>query len=77
MGGECLSQADCRCQEVGEAEIASLAEKVEAVKEKEKQLAGEVQEKEADIKALQTEKELQSGGEVKELADETDALSKR
>ena len=69
----CLS----RIQEVGESEIHSLMEKVEGMKADAEELERDIQDKEADVKALQTEKELQSGGEVKELSEKADGLSKR
>ena len=37
----------------------------------------QVREREDEIQGLQTEKELQSNGEVKELIQEVDELSKR
>ena len=53
-----------------QGQISGLAEEVEvALQEK----AG----KESDIKALQTEKELQAGGEVKELQQIADKLAKK
>ena len=66
-----------RIQEVGESEIHSLMEKVEGMKADAEELERDIQDKEADVKALQTEKELQSGGEVKELSEKGDGLSKR
>ena len=40
-------------------------------------LEADVREREDEIQGLQTEKELQSGGEVKELIQEVDEISKR
>ena len=57
-----------RNQQQGETEIHSLMEKVEQGKAKAQDLQQEIQSLEADVKGLQTEKELQSGGEVRELA---------
>lgn len=62
---------------MGESEIHSLMEKVEQSRARAEELAGEIQGLEADVRGLQTEKELQSGGEVKELSEEVDKLSKR
>lgn len=66
-----------RCQEVGDAEIQSFKDKIQALKVRAEELSTEVKDKESDIKSLQTEKELQSGGEVKELSQKADELSKR
>ena len=62
---------------MGEAEIEDLRNSIEASKVMAEELAQEIQEANADLKGLQTEKDLQSGGEVKELAQQTDELSKR
>ena len=68
---------ECRSQEVGEAEIQELRSSIEAGKARAEELVQEIQEADADLKGLQTEKDLQSGGEVKELAQQADELSKR
>ena len=62
---------------MGESEIHNLMEKVEQGKAKVEELEQEIQSLESDIKGLQTEKELQSGGEIKELAQKADESSKR
>ena len=66
-----------RSQEAGEAEIVSLTRSAEEGKARAEELNQEIQEADADIRGLQTEKDLQSGGQVKELAESADALSKR
>lgn len=67
----------CRSQQAGQLEMQGLAQAIEDRKAKAEELAAQIQDAEADIKSLQTEKDLQSGGEVKELAEQADALSKR
>lgn len=66
-----------RSQEAGEAEIQDLKRSVQDGEAFAEDLNQEIQAVNADVKGLQTEKDLQSGGEVKELSDEADALSKR
>lgn len=72
-----LNSFCCRSQEAGNSEIQGLRDKIESVRLRASELAAELQDKDSDIKSLQTEKELQSGGEVKELSQKTDELSKR
>lgn len=67
----------CRNQLNGESEIHSLMEKVEQGKARAQDLEQEIKGLEGDVKGLQTEKELQSGGEVRELAQKADGCSKR
>lgn len=57
--------------------MQDLRSSIEAGKVKAEELAQEIQEAEGDLKGLQMEKDLQSGGEVKELAQQVDELSKR
>ncbi|KAL0051178.1 hypothetical protein WJX82_003135 [Trebouxia sp. C0006] len=66
-----------RLRDDGQGEIESVKAKLEEGGEAHASLEEEMKSRDADIRTLQTEKELQSGGEVKELADTADKLSKR
>ena len=66
-----------RSQEAGEAEIEGIKRSVEEGGILAEELTSEIQGVEADIRGLQTEKDLQSGGEVKELSEKADAFSKK
>jgi hypothetical protein len=65
----------CRAIEVGEAELAAAAQEVRQLEQQHAELAAEAADKQSDITALQTEKEIQAGGEVKELQQVADQLS--
>lgn len=54
-----------------------MRDAITAVEALEEELAADLADKQQDIEALETEKELQAGGEVKELGAAVDALSKR
>ena len=57
--------------------IVAPPRQVAELDERHATLEGDIAEREADERALQTEKELQSGGEIKELAAVVDKLSKQ
>ncbi|WIA16380.1 hypothetical protein OEZ85_013075 [Tetradesmus obliquus] len=61
--------------ESGEAELAAMAADVAQLQQQAAELEGEASDKASDIQGLQTEKELQTGGEVKELQQEADQLA--
>ncbi|KAF6256242.1 structural maintenance of chromosomes protein 2 [Scenedesmus sp. NREL 46B-D3] len=61
--------------ESGEADLAAMAADVEQLEQQAAELDGEAADKASDIQGLQTEKELQTGGEVKELQQEADQLA--
>lgn len=63
--------------ESGEEELAALAADVAAVDDQAAALEAEAAERESEIASLQTEKELQAGGEVKELQQRADELEMR
>jgi hypothetical protein len=65
----------CRVIESGEAELVAMAADVEQLEQQAAELEGEAADKASDIQGLQTEKELQTGGEVKELQQEADQLA--
>lgn len=67
----------CSLQEDGASEIAMGEELMQKLDSEIKILDISLSEKEDEIKGLQTEKELQSNGEVKELVQKVDELSKR
>jgi hypothetical protein len=67
----------CSLQEDGASEIAAGEELMQKLDSEIKILDISLNEKEDEIKGLQTEKELQSNGEVKELVQKVDELSKR
>lgn len=67
----------CSLQEDGATEISTAEELVQNLDSEIKVLEIRLNEKEDEIKGLQTEKELQSNGEVKELVQKVDELSKR
>ncbi|WIA36580.1 hypothetical protein OEZ86_007870 [Tetradesmus obliquus] len=61
--------------ESGEAELAAMAADVAQLQQQAAELEGEASDKASDIQGLQTEKELQTGGEVKELQQGADQLA--
>ncbi|PRW61562.1 structural maintenance of chromosomes 2-1 isoform A [Chlorella sorokiniana] len=65
-----------KLQDNGEAEVRGVQDEMHNLDAQAAHLDLEIREKEDDIKGLQTEKELQSGGEVKELQAKVDELSK-
>ncbi|DBA81803.1 hypothetical protein WJX77_004664 [Trebouxia sp. C0004] len=66
-----------RLRDDGQGEIESVKAKLEEGSEAHASLDEEMKSRDGDIRTLQMEKELQSQGEVKELADTADKLSKR
>ncbi|KAK9829006.1 hypothetical protein WJX72_003368 [[Myrmecia] bisecta] len=66
-----------RSQSSGSADMSSIGARIEDLTGQHAELAQEIQDKEGEIQSLQTEKELQAGGEVKELAETADSLSKK
>ena len=67
----------CRLQRSGEADIAEVDRAASSIDAQAAALDLTIREKEDEVAGLQTEKELQSGGEVRELAQQVDELSKR
>lgn len=63
--------------EAGEAELAGIIEQVQELQKQKAELESEAADKASDIAALQTEKEIQQGGEVKELQQQADNLAKK
>jgi len=61
----------------GEAEIRSAEESIMALDAEVAAIEAQLREKDDEIQGLQTEKELQSSGEVKELVQAADELSKK
>eukprot|EP00775_Hariotina_reticulata_P003904 gene3904-4158_t len=61
--------------EAGEAELAAAAQEIRQLEQQHAELAAEAADKQSDITALQTEKEIQAGGGVKELQQAADQLS--
>jgi hypothetical protein len=64
-------------QQQGDAEVAQVQTRISELVGQAAEVEGEVRDKEEEIKSLQTELELQSGGEVRELTDSVDQLSKK
>jgi hypothetical protein len=64
-------------QQQGDAEVAQVQTRISELVGQAGEVEGEVRDKEEGIKSLQTELELQSGGEVRELTDSVDQLSKK
>lgn len=63
--------------ESGQSELDQLQSEAAALDERKGALEAEAADREGDIAALETEKELQAGGEVKELQEEVDRLAMR
>lgn len=63
--------------ESGEAELANMVAEVQELEKQKAELEAEAADKAGDIAALQTEKEIQQGGEVKELQQQADNLAKK
>jgi structural maintenance of chromosome 2 len=64
-------------QDDGESEIRAMEQSIVDFYAEIGGIDAQVREREDEIQGLQTEKELQSNGEVKELIQEVDDLSKR
>lgn len=64
-----------RCIENGQQELDQLQQEGAKLAESRGVIESDLADKQSDIQALQTEKEIQAGGEVKELQQEADALS--
>jgi structural maintenance of chromosome 2 len=64
-------------QKDGEGDISGMQEQVSDIEAQLAALELSVREKDDEIQGLQTEKELQSGGELKELMQLVDDVSKR
>lgn len=63
--------------ETGEAEMADMASQIQELEQRKVQLEAEAADKASDIAALQTEKDIQQGGEVRELQQSVDDFAKR
>jgi structural maintenance of chromosome 2 len=59
----------------GEQELAALQEQARELGEQREQAESEASERASEVAALQAEKEIQAGGEVKELQEEADRLA--
>lgn len=64
-------------QQDGESSIRAMEQSIVDLDSQIGGIDAQVREQEDEIQGLQTEKELQSNGEVKELIQEVDELSKR
>jgi len=71
----CLSVWPCRAIEAGEAELADMAAGIAELDQQHATLGAEAADKASDIEGLRTEKEIQAGGEVKELQQQVDELA--
>lgn len=67
----------CRLQKNGEDEVRGVQNQLSDLDAQSAALELDIREKSDQIEGLQTEKELQSGGEVKELQETVDEISKR
>ena len=67
----------CRLQQTGEADVRAVQDALSELDAAWAALELDLREKADQIQGLQTEKELQSGGEVRELQAEVDDISKR
>jgi hypothetical protein len=65
----------CRAIASGEADLEAMAAGIAEVEGQVAALQAEADDKAGDIEALRTEKEIQAGGEVKELQEEVDKLA--
>lgn len=65
----------CRQIEQGDQDVAGLQAEAAGVEAARAALQQEVADAESEVAALQAEKEIQAGGEVKELQKEVDELS--
>eukprot|EP00878_Enallax_costatus_P012275 GHUV01012822.1.p1 GENE.GHUV01012822.1~~GHUV01012822.1.p1 ORF type:complete len:987 (+),score=463.32 GHUV01012822.1:251-3211(+) len=66
-----------RLIESGEAELAAMVAEIQELEKQKTDLEAEAADKASDIAALLTEKEIQQGGEVKELQQQADDLAKK
>lgn len=64
-----------RVQQDGDSEVAELQGGIAAGEAQRRELELEVKDRDSDIRALEAEKQIQAGGEVKELQEAADALS--
>lgn len=71
----CVVLSLCRAIEAGEAELADMAAGIEELEQQHTGLEADLADKASDIEGLRTEKEIQAGGEVKELQAEVDELA--
>lgn len=58
-----------------EAELAAMSGSIAELEGRQGALESEASDKMSDIEGLRTEKEIQAGGEVKELQEEVDRLA--
>jgi len=72
-----LLSGNCRNQKDDESEIHAAEQALSDFDAQLSAIEAQLREKDDEIQSLQTEKELQSSGEVKELAQEADELSKK
>lgn len=76
----CVAYDYHACREAllsGEQELSSLQEEARSLGEARERAEAEAAERASEVAALQAEKEIQAGGEVKELQEEADALALR
>ena len=66
-----------RLQHSGQSDAAEVDRQMSTIDAQAAALDLAIREKEDEVTGLQTEKELQSGGEVRELAQQADEISKR
>jgi structural maintenance of chromosome 2 len=74
----CVAYDYHACREAllsGEQELTQLQEEARALADARERAEAEASERASEVAALQAEKEIQQGGEVKELQDEADALA--
>lgn len=67
----------CRLQQQGDEEIKAVQVRIEELDQETSSVEEEIRDKDGDIRSLQTELELQSGGEVKELTQTVDSIAKK
>ncbi|KAK9805921.1 hypothetical protein WJX73_005152 [Symbiochloris irregularis] len=64
-------------QQAKEKDTEAEQERLQALEQETEELEGTVREREAELKALKAEKELQSGGEVRDLKEAVEKLNKQ
>jgi hypothetical protein len=67
----------CRTIDDEEVQIADLQQQLAALQSSSLEVEAELADKVSEVNNLQTEKEIQAGGEVKELQQEVDELAMR
>eukprot|EP00884_Botryococcus_braunii_P016555 jgi/Botrbrau1/3583/Bobra.0078s0035.1 len=66
-----------RLQQQGDEEVKSVQSRIDELGQQAASLEEDLKDKDEEIRSLQTELELQSGGEVKELTQTVDSLAKQ